>query len=85
VLASAIPGRPLNRVFYTGIWRPIWAGPRRIDTQFHTLGQLLATLHEHAVVPAGAPGATTTPFDTVKALLASARGDDAMIPVIEAW
>jgi Ser/Thr protein kinase RdoA (MazF antagonist) len=78
VLASAVPGKPLNRVLVTESWIPTAAAAARLEAAFGTLGSLLGTLHATARIGAGAPRATKRPFEALKAASARATSRDAV-------
>ncbi len=85
VLASAIPGKPLNRLVLQECWMPGSAAGRRLEQTFARLGQLLATLHRDAVVGPALPSTTTRPFSTLEALLGRPGEPDAVVDALGVW
>ena len=85
VLATTIPGRPLNLVFLTRSWLPDWAGSQPLHDQFGRLGRLLATLHADSRPSSDTPEATSRPFETLEGLLGAVSESDGMTDTIAAW
>ena len=84
VLASAIPGRPLNKEFLRLSWDLLPGASNTLNRIFDTLGTLLATLHGDAL-GAGAIAATTRPFQQLDQLLSRVKHPDGTILAIGAW
>lgn len=83
LLATSIPGKPLNTIFFTECWIPGARPLRQLEDRFRTLGVLLARLHAHAhTVPTLT--ATTRPFEMVRNLLNKAKADR-MVDTIARW
>ena len=85
VLASAIPGEPLNRAVFRRSWIPGEAAIGRLEQCFSNLGMLLARLHGDRAIPPEFPDATTRPFETLRAMVERIKNPDAMVQSIGAW
>jgi len=85
VLSSTIVGRPLNSVFFTGVWVPTAHAQAALEERFDTLGSLLGYLHSTIIVPVDAPDATTTPFRTLQRLLEHSDERDSITDTIASW
>lgn len=85
VLAAAIPGKSLSRVFLTESWFPGSAVMARLEDAFGTLGKLLATLHAEAPVAEDAPQPSKRPFEALKKRLDGVTSSDAITDEIAAW
>jgi Ser/Thr protein kinase RdoA (MazF antagonist) len=85
VLASAIPGTPLNAALATEAWLPGAAAAARLEALFATLGTLLATLHAEARNAPGATASIERPFEALQKLLDQHVGADSMSDEIRAW
>jgi Ser/Thr protein kinase RdoA (MazF antagonist) len=84
VLATAIPGKPLNRALMAETWFPGNAG-QRLQESFATLGALLATLHAKARIGADAPSSSKDTFEALRKLLDKAPTHDVLANAIGAW
>lgn len=86
VLASRIPGQPLNRAFLKRCWISWWplAAPS-LESVFQTFGGLVAIVHGRAPVTPDVPPATTRPFDALRGLLVAARNADRVVGRLARW
>ena len=85
VLATAIPGECLNRVAWTRTWIPGERAGMHVERCFANLGMLLARLHNDGRVTTDSPDATTTPYQTLRIMLAKIDRPDSIVDTIHAW
>jgi Ser/Thr protein kinase RdoA (MazF antagonist) len=85
VLATAIPGKPLNRALLSESWRPGTGAVLGLELSFRTLGALLAALHVKAPVGPDTPAASTRPFERLGHLLGRMKVCDATTTAIAEW
>ena len=85
VLASAIPGTPLNRVLTTQVWLPGRTAAVHLERCFQNLGVLLAKFHAAACLAADTPRATTDPFAALAKLLERVQKPDSTVAAIRSW
>ena len=85
VLTTAIPGESLNRVALTRTWIPGERAGTHVERCFANLGMLLARLHKDGRVTTDLPDATTTPYQTLRIMLAKVDEPDSIVDTIRTW